>query len=69
MHLFAEPMFCDNDWIERSLDLLREMVEWEKQGFLSKFDYDGNSWRQLVPLYETNTASDYEWVQATVEVR
>jgi hypothetical protein len=66
MHLFAEPTFCDNDWIERSLDLLREMVEWQKRGFLSEFDYDGTSWRQLVPVYETRTANDYEWVDAEV---
>lgn len=62
MHLFAEPMFCDNDWIERSLDFLREHIEWEKQGLISKAEQRGE-WMQLVPMYETSTTGDYEWIE------
>lgn len=60
MHLFAEPMFCDNDWIERSLDVLRELVEWRSQKLIVEFDIV-EDWKQRV--YKASTGNDYEWIE------
>jgi hypothetical protein len=65
MHLFAEPTFCDNDWIERSLEALKQFIDWRGENLILEFDIV-DDWKQLVLLYETSTANDYEWIEGAV---
>jgi hypothetical protein len=64
-HLFANALGKEGDYIDRWLHLIFDFKDWRKQGFISDWDVV-QEWMQLVPMYETTTASDYEWVEGEV---
>jgi hypothetical protein len=65
MHLRANPLGQDGDYLDRWIHLIFNLKDWREQGFLLKWDMV-QTWERVI--YETTRANDYEWLHATVEV-
>lgn len=63
MHLHANALGQKGDYISRWIHLIFIFKDWQKQGFISKWNMV-QTWEQV--FYESSTANSYEWIEGEV---